>query len=183
MADDFYDLPMHSGLRNYIIPGLTSRLVGDWSDPTKERLRIFHMETPQMMAIVPHSHRYDFHCKVLEGLVTNRLYLETTQEYGIPLHASELEYSGSPGNYQKSPLGLRYYSVASTMYAPGMTYSMRAEEIHDIFFSMGAQVMFWEGPQRRTNTVVLEPMVPGVGVIPLLKTEEWMFQKIEDTAP
>ena len=177
MSEDFYDLPKHSTIRNYIIPGLTSHLIGDWSDPTKERLRMFEMEIPQLTMIVPHSHRYDFHCRVVAGIVTNILWKEVTdpKSDGIDMALSHLTYGGIPGQYEKRSIGLTRYTVVSSTYPAGATYCMKSDEIHSIVFCEGAKVLFWEGPQISNTTSILEPYVPEYGAVPLFKTEPWMF--------
>jgi len=179
MADDFYDLPRHSTLRNYIIPGLTSHLIGDWSDPKKERLRLFEMEAQQLVHIVPHSHRYDFHCRVIAGTVINTIWypVKAASDSGPLLAKSRLTYNGAPGAYIKKFHSLDSYVPANTVYTQGAEYSMWHDEIHSIVFGYGAEVLFWEGPQLTDETYVLEPHVPGYGVVPLLKTEAWMFVK------
>lgn len=180
MADDFYDLPKHSTIRNYIIPGLTSHLIGDWSDPNKERLRLFEMETHQLVHIVPHSHRYNFHCRVIAGEVINTLWqpIKESLEVGALMAKSSLTYNGTPGTYVKGsvPSIVRYIQVSS-LYPAGAEYSMRHYEIHSITFAAGTKVLFWESPQITEETYILEPYIPGYGTVPLLKTEPWMYLK------
>lgn len=183
----------HSALRNYIVPGLSSHLLG--GDASHGKVRLFRAEREQTVGISPHSHRFDFQCIVLRGSVTNTVWTQATGPgtAGTPnemMALSKLVYRGAPGEYTVQPLEQpQYFSKRSQTYtAPtegqcsyGLPrdspfYSMRAEDIHSITFSRDAAVLFLEGPAKTHVTTVLEPFVNGARV-PLFKIEPWMFQR------
>ncbi len=74
MDIDFIKNMMHSPIHNYIVPGLTSWLIGNPSEFGK--VRVFTCERNHKEAIVPHSHRYDFQCYVANGNVTNHIWYD-----------------------------------------------------------------------------------------------------------
>jgi hypothetical protein len=64
----------HSRLGNYIVPGLTSHLVGG---AEFGKVRVFSTERSARDFITPHSHRFDFTSLVLSGTVHNTLYIKS----------------------------------------------------------------------------------------------------------
>lgn len=173
----------HSPLHNYIIPGLTSWLVGP--APTKEHggVRLFTCSREHQEAIVPHSHRFDFQCVVLEGQVTNCIWTPTaSEEHGDVFRVADLMYEGQPGKYASTFSSIRRYTSVPETYNQGDTYSMKHDEIHSIFFGRGAKVLFFEGPTVTHATKILEPYVDGFH-IPTFEVRPWMFQAFTITQP
>lgn len=62
----------------------------------------------------------------------------------------------------------------STPYVHGDFYSMKASEIHSITFSRDALVLFFEGPEKATETLILEPFVDGQ-TVPTFQVQPWMY--------
>lgn len=172
----------HSPLRNYAIPGLTSRLLGDIR-PDGSRFRIFDMERNQHEAIAPHSHRYNFTAHVLKGWVKNIIWTpegdqdQADAEEGDLYETTMIEYTGHPGCYRKRGLGMRNWVSCFRTYSAGRSYKMTSKEVHSIIFSRGARVLMEEGPQLTTESIMLEPVVAGFGKVPLGETLPWMFVK------
>lgn len=168
----------HSPVKNYVIPGLTSYLVGAelLAHRTLGCVRLFMQEIHQQGSITPHSHRYDFHCVVLDGWVENRVWKKTEdQKLGDLYQLSQLTMEHM-GKYKSHPVGTDYWVYEDKTYLAGDTYSMADHEIHSIVFSKGAKVLFFEGPSKHNASAFLEPVVDGE-VIPTLKIEPWMFKR------
>jgi len=159
-------------LRNYILPGLDSVLL------EQGKLRLFESSRDTEEFIVPHSHRFDFACLVLEGVVTNKKYVPVSHEeaFADMYTMTTLKYEGQPGSYSpQTSCENKRFRVNTHAYQQGDWYSMSYEEIHSISFRRNTKVLFLEGPERSTKTVILEPFVNGKKV-PTFKVEEWMFQ-------
>lgn len=62
----------HSHVHNYVIPGLTSSLIGEQSPHGS--VRVFQCLRDHQEVITPHSHRFDLTCIVLRGSVMNRIW-------------------------------------------------------------------------------------------------------------
>lgn len=166
----------HSPAHNYVIPGLTSWLIGT-PHPHFGCVRMFSMSRLHEEPIIPHSHRFDFRCVVLQGSVRQRIWTsDACPDPDSFFQVSTVTYEGELGKHTKTSIGTSGYSVKETVYKEGSQYGMKAEEIHSIYFSKGAEVLFFEGLNRLDNSVVLEPVVHNQ-VIPLFKTEPWMFDK------
>jgi hypothetical protein len=169
----FLNKMKHSPVRNYGgIPGLTSWLIGAPSDAGMVRLMECSREHQE--PIIPHSHRFDFHCQVLAGRVRNLVWSRDCggDEYEI----TQLVYSGAPGKYESTAVERGLWAWRSQTYMEGDTYSMGADEVHSIFFERGTSVLFFEGPQVREHSIILQPVVDGE-VIPTFRVEPWMFKK------
>ncbi len=171
----------HSPVHNYVIPGLTSWMLGEPSK-THGCVRMFTMSRTHEESIVPHSHRFDFRCLVLKGSVKNVIWTEEqTVSYGEALtgdqyEVSEVTYEGEFGVHKCKPCYRAFFNRKIETYTENKEYSMKAEEIHSIYFSKGARVLFFEGPPRLPTSVVIEPVVDGEK-IPLMRTDPWMFRK------
>jgi len=169
----------HSPIRNYVIPGLTSWMIGEKASDGS-CVRLFECERNHVEPIVPHSHRFDFACHVLEGVVTNRLWRKDDEPTGKrhfdAYTAISLKYLGEVGNYSRSVIGVDEWCYQDRTYKAGERYSMKANEIHSIYFSKGAKVLFFEGPTETDSSVVLKPFVDGE-TIDTFKVESWMFKK------
>lgn len=157
----------HSKLSNYILPGLDSLLVGSTT-------RLFVNTRRSIGEITPHSHRFDFQCLVLQGSVTNTLFIP--DDDGDCYSVSSMTYLGNPGEYKTTNKGIRWYSAADKVFVAGDWYGMASQEVHSIRFSNDAVVLFIEGLQTTTDSIYLEPHINGE-TINTMKTESWMFQK------
>lgn len=158
-----------SPLRNYIVPGLTSSLLGG---EDKGVVRMFEMSREQLSDITPHSHRFDFECLVLEGTVINRVW--APNDKGDVYQRSQLKYKGEPGKYDLERADYDRYAYTAKVYGKGDWYGMHAEQMHSITFSVGAKVLFFEGPPVVASTYILEPFVDGV-IVPTFEVKPWMF--------
>lgn len=166
----------HSELANYIVPGLSSFLLGGGD---AGRVRMFSSErTKQVGAITPHSHRFDFAACVMAGVVHNTVWTESRGSDGDLFAATKLTYGSTPGAYTTERGVDARYAGRTTTYQPGEWYVMRAAEIHSIVFEDRAQVLFMEGPTLTAYSYALEPVVRGTRV-PTLRTEPWMFQPVD----
>jgi len=161
-------------IQNYIIPGLMSRLA------TNGKVRVFTQTTEQMSLIVPHSHRFDLACCVLEGSVENTFWQRASpgNSRASEFAVNEVSYKGNPGSYRVDELPRAHFVSYSTTYNQNEWYAMSSEEIHSVRFSKGAVVLLFEGPTKSEFSVALEPIVNGVR-IPLFKVEDWMFNPKE----
>lgn len=166
-------IPKHSPVRNYIVPGLTSWMIANNGDG-KGCVRMFESERHLVGEIAPHSHRYDFVCQVLSGFVRNRLW--TPSESGDLMTSFCLTYHGI-GRYSKVEGDRRRYDWTEHEYRAGDWYAMEYDEIHSIYFSRGARVLFFEGPAVGDSSVYLEPYDNETHTtIERMKVEPWMFQ-------
>lgn len=159
-------------LRNYIVPGLTSWMVGDGS--SLGCVRLFESERDQQRDIAPHSHRFDFTCLVLRGQVVNKLWGHDA--FGDEFEMSRITYLGAPGAYKKEAVQRGRFSYAAHTYIAGDFYRMKSDEIHSIVFSRGALVLFFEGPPSTNESFMLDPVSDGE-VIATSDTSPWMFKK------
>jgi hypothetical protein len=171
-----------SPVNNYVVPGLTSSLVGGEG---KGSIRLFTNDRDTREWITPHSHRFDFACQVLEGDVENILFVldETGEAKGsVNLYAEGVlsPVDGGLGKYNvhHGDVG-RSYIESRQVYGTGEIYSMRATEIHSIRFSRGAKVLFFEGPNVSTSSVFLEPFSNG-RTVETFETKKWMFKALPD---
>lgn len=171
---EFLDKMKHSPVRNYAIPGLTSWLIGA---PTEHGcVRLFECSREHHEPITLHSHRFDFECHVLAGHVRNVLWTPFAEGKGDRFMETCLIYRGGIGHYDTEKNGIDTYQGSSYLYKAGSNYSMKADEIHSIYFSRGAKVLFFEGPTITDSSIILEPYVDGE-VIPTFKVEPWMFKR------
>lgn len=158
-------------IQNYIIAGLESSLLENG------KVRYFENSRDHQDSIAPHSHRYDFTCLVIAGYVKNLVWSKTCMKARGDLFESsvmELDTEGLPGRYIKSPKGRDWWIYSTTKYHAGQCYSMEADEVHSIQFSRGAKVLFFEGPQVSSTSLILEPVVDG-NVIETGEVRDWMF--------
>lgn len=159
-----------SKVLNYGIAGVDSSLV------TKGLVRIFECSRYHQEAVTPHSHKFDFSCLVLAGEVVNRVW-KKDKLLGDKFQVSELKYLGEMGKYHKTPIYTESFSFKDSTYTVGDWYSMKAEEIHSIFFSRGAKVLFFEGETLTDTTLILDPYVNGSHV-ETFDIKPWMFEKL-----
>jgi hypothetical protein len=170
--------PMRNNtLRNYIVPGLTSHLIGG---PKAGLVRLFHSERETREFITPHSHRFDFTCLVLNGDVVNTLFRQGYSYDDAWCLSTINQVCGKDGlnEYQHlredKPSNWRTEVKA---YTTGDTYSMKHTEIHSIKFGKDTRVLFFESPQLTLTSQMIEPWENGK-VIPTFRTEPWMFEKV-----
>lgn len=165
----------HSPIRNYIVPGLTSWLIGEKS--AAGCVRMFECERSHEEAITPHSHRFDFACVVLQGAVRNVIWKRDTLGTGDLFAGRTIIYGGSPGAYSSdcSPKVHRY-TRTERRFTAGQQYGMTHDEVHSIFFERSTFVLFFEGPSITNETTVLEPWCDGMPV-PTFEVRPWMFQR------
>lgn len=167
----------HSPVRNYVIPGLTSWLIG--APSPKGCIRLFECEREHQEAITPHSHRFDFQCWVLAGWVTNRIWGECVfKEREADWYIASQQTKGRMGGYEVSASTRRPYKYRDATYGPGQWYSMKADQIHSIYFGRGTKVLFFEGPEVTDATTILEPYANDEHVR-TFKVEPWMFQRCD----
>lgn len=172
----FIEQMKHSPAHNYVIPGLTSWLIGM---PSKEHgcIRMFTMSRTHEEPIIPHSHRFDFRCLVLRGVVHNHIWSRQPRHLGGDQYeVSNVTYEGVLGKHQRSVAERAFFARDAKTYKTGEEYAMRAEQFHSIYFERGTSVLFFEGPNRLELSQVLEPVVDDEA-IPLFKTEKWMFRR------
>lgn len=172
---DIIDSMRHSSLGNYILPGVTSSLIGGTTQ--SGCVRLFEMSREQNTLVTPHSHRFAFTCLVLRGQVTNTIWHRSSHVSADLFAVSKLTYQDSPGQYAIEALPQALYAPSDRSYFPGEWYEMTADQIHSIRFSRGAKVLFFEGPNVTRNTVILEPLSSSGAKVNTFKTEDWMFLK------
>lgn len=174
LITDQLEIMAHKTLVNYAIPGLRSSLIGG---PAHGTVRLFHCERNHVEPIIPHSHRFDFACLVLEGKVRNRLWGPWGVEGKAKYMKSALFYNGAPGDYELRDGIVDTYGYMDTIFGPGDIYMMTSDEIHSIYFSEGAKVLLFEGPSKAASTVILQPVLKNGMVVPTFKVEDWMFMR------
>jgi hypothetical protein len=169
---EFLKKMKHSPIGNYGgIPGLTSWLIGE---PGKLGLvRLLECSRDHQEPIIPHSHRFDFHCVVLAGTVRNLTWIPT--ERGDQFQITKLRYRGAAGKYEREIGGMSRWAILTREYKAGDEYAMAANEVHSIFFARDTSVLFFEGPQVSDTSIILEPVVDGEA-LPTFKVEPWMFK-------
>lgn len=165
----------NSPVKNYVIPGLTSSLIG--SPHRNGLVRLFECSRDHYESINPHSHRFGFHCLVLAGNVKNIIWNEYKGHEDKDLYQrTRVFYTGIFGKYELVVDGISAYAKEEKTYYSGQWYSMDHTQIHSIFFSKACKVLFFEKAPVNDYSIVLEPVVDGK-VIPTFKVEDWMFQR------
>lgn len=166
----------HSPIYNYIIPGVTSWLIGE---PSKKGLvRLFECSRNHQETVVPHNHKFDFQCLVLGGRVQHRVF----EEYAVTgddrdfYHICKL--GGVLGEYQIEPVRTGYFGYIDSVYKEGDWYYLDSQEFHSITFSKNTKVLFFEGPNISENSCILQPHVDGI--VPTFQVRPWMFRRPGD---
>lgn len=157
---------------NYVIAGLDSSLI------TKGCVRLFENSREHLDSITPHSHRFDFVCLVLQGWVENTIWEEVKGQFGDEFQLSKIIYNGVIGQHTKIPNNVGRFRSTTTRHDKGEYYSMESHEIHSIKFSKGAKVLFFEGPAKSNESVIIEPYVRGQ-VIPTFENKAYMFGELD----
>ena len=161
----------HSSVANYVVPGLTSSLIGGNGHGA---VRLFECSREHEENIVPHSHRFPFTCIVLAGTVRNRIW--TKHSNGDHYQSSQMRRSGEFGQYITTAGETEKWTFKEQIHNMGEAYSMFAYQVHSIYFSKGAKVLFFEGPESTDESIFLQPVVDG-DVIPTFNVQPWMFQR------
>lgn len=173
----------HSPIHNYAVPGLSSWLIGETSEAGC--VRLFECSRNHQEPIIPHSHRFDFHCVVLEGVVHNTVWTVRNASGAVAqsmedlFMLSDLEYGGECGKYRATPKNPVLATRTTKVHAAGGStaqYSMRANEIHSIVFAKNTKVLFFEGPKVQDISQILEPIVNGE-TVHTFQVMPWMFKK------
>lgn len=170
---EFMKKMKHSPISNYGgIPGVTSWLIGE---PGEHGLvRLMECEREHQEPIIPHSHRFDFQCMVLAGSVRNLIWVKSLG--GDEFRSTTLRYAGAAGKYSREVGEVARWSTCTRNYKAGEEYGMKSDEVHSIFFARNTSVLFFEGPQVRDTSIILEPFVDGEA-LPTFKVEPWMFKR------
>lgn len=160
-------------LKNYVLEGLSSSLIGGENYGT---VRLFENTRDNHHNITPHSHRYNFSCLVLRGNIENTVWtpdLSIDEDYYA---ATTLFYNGTVGDYKKvDEFEVLKYEKTCIIYDIGDVYTMSHDQIHSIKFSRDAVVLFFEGPELKDSSIILQPYIDGK-VIPTSEVKEWMFE-------
>lgn len=164
----------HSKVHQYVLPGLTSSLIGGRQFG---KVRLLSADRATKEWVTPHSHRFDFVCLVLSGQVENILFVPGAgDQYAKGIVRPDPHNSAFGAYLVQRTEEVDCYNEVSTIYRPGDMYSMSADEIHSIRFSAGAQVLFFEGPTTRSGSVILEPYSKGK-TVRTFEVPEWMFER------
>lgn len=158
----------HSKLHNYIIPGLTSSMIGGGKHG---KIRLFTASREQHNGTTPHSHRFDLMSFVLRGTANNAIWREDIS--GDQYAASTLIYNGRPGQYRRVKGKPYRWAYEKTRHNAGEMYFMTHDQIHSITFSNDAIVLIFEGPEVTSRTTILEPFTER-GILPMT-VQPWMF--------
>lgn len=166
----------HSGIDNYVLPGLSSYLIGG---PEHGKVRLFQAERNTHEFIIPHSHLYDFAALVISGTVTNTVYRKS--EIVTPLQ--ERWYCVPQTQNDQFEYELHWDEAwildtvpVVTTYTQGQVYGMQSHEIHSIQFSKDAVVLMFESPTVVDHSCILQPCVNG-SLVRTFRKEDWMFQR------
>lgn len=90
--------------------------------------------------------------------------------------SSTLTYGGSAGDYEQREDDVGRWNYIDSTFSAGECYSMKSKDVHSIYFSRDAVVLFFEGPTISSTSVVLEPVVNGE-TIKTFEVKPWMFQR------
>lgn len=178
------DAMKHSEVRNYVLPGVSSFLIGgdSTSNPRNGLVRMFVSERETEEHVVPHSHRFNFTAIVTKGWVENIIYTPDSSgayEYVVGHQARE---SKTFGDYKIwwDTLPLKYTKTCTrygVVNGYGQDYRMEAEQIHTIRFGAGAKLLVLEEPTRLSVTKILAPWAYGRRV-PTMQVPDWMFEHV-----
>jgi hypothetical protein len=167
---------MHSELKNYIAPGLSSLLAGGSG---RGQFRAFDATRTTHEFVTPHSHRFDFAAYVIQGSVIHTKFVElgadSPPEHGDMFRETMVRWTGVQGQYDPGPCREVRYADFATRYEAGQWYGLAASDVHSIKFRRGSLVLFLEGPPKGQWTRVLEPIAYGQP-LPTFKVEPWMFE-------
>ena len=162
----------HSPIRNYVVPGVTSWLIGH---PHKNGCtRMFTCDRDHFEPVIPHSHRFNMLSVVLKGEVMNLTWnIESSED----LYAKVTQkYWGNPGEYSFEGSDTNRWVPKSAHYAAWESYYIPHKQIHSIFFSKNSEVLVFEDPELSETSSILLPVVDDE-IVNTFKIESWMFKK------
>lgn len=173
---DMFIKMAHSPVSNYVVPGLTSYLIGNPSE--HGCIRMFHSEREHQECLTPHSHRFDLQSWVIQGSVTNIIWTPANDDdpNADMFQTTTLEYKGVIGKYEMVRGGIAKWKATARRYLEGNCYSMKAEDVHSIRFSRDAIVVIFESAPVSSSSIIIEPYVDK-RLVPTFKVEDWMFRK------
>ena len=153
-------------IQHYAIPYLTSHQV--------QSAEILHMEHYQHGLVAPHSHRHNLLFVVLEGAVSNDLYLP--DDRGPEYLIRTIKYGGRPGKYSSDNEEARgrFRSVRYSFNA-GDCFRMLADEIHSIYFGKDAKLLRVSGPELTETSLQLIPVTDKAVCVDIAAVQPWMF--------
>jgi hypothetical protein len=159
-------------INNYIIPGLRSTLLVDRTT-SGGRVRRFDMLREQEYFIVPHDHRYNFDCFVLDGGVTHYTYdLEKAQKENATHVIVPYDHADHAIDTEQ-PTWVKAYMCTESFRA-GDRYSLSHADFHSVRFSSGASVLFIEGAQQKPGSSCLLPYSDG-RICNTFLWDDWMM--------
>jgi hypothetical protein len=113
---------------------------------------------------------------VLHGEVQNTIWTEADKDSDEQeFRVTELHYQNMPGDHTAGGHWNQRYSFSKNLYTSGDVYFMQSDVVHSIKFSRGTRVLVFEGPPISLINIVLDPVVPDGGPVPLSNTQPWMF--------
>ncbi len=173
-----------SRVRNYIIPGLNSYMLDNG------KVRMFDSTREFSGTITPHSHRFDFACYVLNGIVSNRLY-HPVSPFGdgtgdkldgdiFTVRTLVRDINEAFGEYERlTDDSQANFTSTATTYKTGDWYTMKADEYHSIMFGKDTQVIFFEGQEVNKYSRVLLPFMHGETIETMECDKDWMYLEDE----
>jgi hypothetical protein len=164
-------------IKNYIIPGLESRVIEEFEDGL---IRIFIATRSQNQFITPHSHRYNLTCKVMRGGVINKIWVKTDDPSCDTFTMCKAKYGGEPGNYgDVQELSVDRWTSKEDYYGRGKTYYMHKNQVHSIEFIKDTVLLLNEAERDNSvPSVYLEPNIDGQ-TINTFNVQPWMFEGVK----
>lgn len=161
-------------IRDYIVPGLESRLLR--SVTSSHKWRIFTMRRDQDYQVNIHDHRYGFSAVVLSGHVVNTVW-DIAERNVNDSHATHAAvYYDHKERCVGQPYSLITTRPREQAYGAGEWYAMGHDEFHSIRFSRGARVLVIEGPEVKPNNTILLPYSNG-RVCDTFMWRPWMMDR------
>lgn len=174
IADNLINIS-YNPIKNYILPGMESRLIHQTEDG--ETLRIFVSTRHQEDSVIPHSHRFNLTCKVMRGFVWNTIWTKTSDPY-FDAYTSILQgYGGNPGVYHDpQELSIDLWKFSTNVYKSGEIYCMDKSVVHSIKFAKDSVVLVYETDRDDSQgSIYLEPNVDEQ-TIHTFAVQPWMFK-------
>lgn len=170
-------LPRGRILKNYIVPGMISIELG----PTTEGgfARILHMTREQEFWVTAHDHRYNLHCQVITGIVTNYLYELTYHVERAAATHTILKYNKTKHSLDETlPIFVKG-NYKATSYGHGQIYTLVHDVFHSIWMTKGTQVLIVESAQMKDFNHCLVPYVQGK-IANTFLWKHWMMEQVLD---
>jgi hypothetical protein len=153
-------------IQHYVVPYLTSHQV--------QSAEILHMEHYQHGLVAPHSHRHDLLFVVLEGMVSNELYLP--DDSGPEYLVRTIKYEGRPGMYSvDNEEARRRFRVARYNFNAGDRFTMLSTDIHSIYFGKDAKLLRVSGRELVATSLQLIPVNDRAAPVDISAVQPWMF--------